>query len=218
MVGDITRPGVYPISEGRHHLSDMIAAAGGFLALADLSAIRVNRRNLNATEPDPELDRLLRLSRNELTNSEYDVLRTKLASLKEDFRVDWSRLEAGKADLDLLMRDGDIVRVERLVPSIRVDGEVRRPGILAFRPGLRVEDYIERAGGLTARAWKGRVRLTRSVTGQTILARNSGALDPGDIIWVPERRDSNVSQGVQTFLLFAAQLATVVLAVTAIRK
>ena len=217
IIGEVARPGSYPIVEGRHHLSDLVRSAGGFLTSADLSAIRVHRPNPNSGEKDPELDRLLRLSRNELTNTEYEILRTKLANLKEDFRVDWNRLMGDKANLDPLLRDGDVIRVDRLVPSVRVDGEVLRPGIIAYTPGLKVEDYIERAGGYSNRAWKGRVRVTRSVTGQTLLAKNVPSLDPGDVVWVPEKRDSNLAQGAQTFLLFAAQVATIVLAVVTIR-
>jgi protein involved in polysaccharide export with SLBB domain len=218
VVGEVARPGVYPIVEGRHHLSDLVAASGGFLPGADLSSIRVNRHNRDGSEKDPELDRLLRLSRNELTNTEFEVLRTKLADLKEDFRVDWNRLAADKTDLDMLLRDGDIIRVERLVPSIRVDGEVKRPGILVYEPGLGVDDYVRQAGGYTDRAWKKRVRVTRSVTGQTSLAKGIEALDPGDLIYVPEKKDSNWGQSASVFLLFAAQIATIVLAVTAIRQ
>jgi protein involved in polysaccharide export with SLBB domain len=218
VLGEVARPGVYPIVEGKNHLSDLIAASGGFLPGADLSSIRVNRRNPAGSEKDPELDRLLRLSRNELTNTEFEVLRTKLANLKEDFRVDWNRLAADKTNLDLLVRDGDVIRVERLVPSIRIDGEVKRPGILVYERGLDLEEYVKQAGGYTDRAWKKRVRVTRAVTGQTTLAKNIESLDPGDLIYVPEKKDSNWGQSASIFLLFAAQIATIVLAVTAIRQ
>ena len=68
-----------------------------------------------------------------MTASEYTKLTTKLASLREDYRIDWKRLKERPQELDLLLRDGDVVRVERLVPSIRVDGEVTHPGILSYR-------------------------------------------------------------------------------------
>ena len=71
LYGEVARPGVYPIAEGRHRLSDLMTAAGGFLPTADLTAIRVHRRSPAASEKDQELDRLLRLSRDQLTASEY---------------------------------------------------------------------------------------------------------------------------------------------------
>jgi protein involved in polysaccharide export with SLBB domain len=216
IAGEIQRPGTYPIVEGRTRLSDLVSAADGFQASADLSAIRIHRRSALATEKDQELDRLLRLSRNELTASEYEVMRAKIAGLREDYRVDWTRLQSSK-DLDVLLRDGDVVRVERLVSSIRVDGEVRRPGILNYVRGESVEDYVAQVGGYTNRAWRGKVRVTRSVTGQTLLARNVHTLDPGDFVWVPERPDVTVWQQSREILTALAQAATIIIAVRSVR-
>jgi protein involved in polysaccharide export with SLBB domain len=217
IVGEVARPGPYPVVEGRHHLSDLVTAAGGFLPTADLSSIRVHRRNPSSTEKDPELERLLRLSRADLTSSEYDKLTTKLASLREDYRVDWNRLSESRGELDLLLRDGDIVRVERLVSSVRIDGEVRRPGILAYQPQLGVGDYVKQAGGFADRAWRSRIRVTRVVSGQTLPAANVRTLDPGDFIWVPERPDRSWWDHSRDLLTAMAQVATVIIAVRSIR-
>jgi protein involved in polysaccharide export with SLBB domain len=214
--GEVVRPGVYPIREGVTRLSDLMKSANGFLRGSEKSSIRVHRRSSAANEKDPELERLLRLSRNELTASEYEVLRTKLAGLREDYRLDWERLQAD-SDLDLLLRDGDIVRVEREVLSIRVDGEVRRPGIVNFVPGGDVERYISEAGGYTSRAWRGKVRVTRAVTGQTLLAHNVRTLDAGDFIWVPERNDLTGWEQATRLLSSLAQIATIVIAIRTVR-
>lgn len=215
--GEVHRPGPYPIEEGRHRLSALVNAAGGFLPTANLSAIRVIRRSPMVSEKDPELDRLLRLSRDQLTMSEYDALNTKLAALREGYRVDWNRLQASPKELDILLRDGDIVHVDRLVNSIRVDGAVRRPGILSFSPGLSVSDYIRQAGGYTDRAWGGRVQITRAVTGQTLPARNVPTLHPGDFVWVPERPDRTAWEGIRDVLSALGQIATVIIAIRSLR-
>jgi protein involved in polysaccharide export with SLBB domain len=217
IIGEVARPGVYPIQEGVHKLSDIVTSAGGFLPGADLSAIRVSRRGTGA-EKDPELDRMLRLSRNEMTASEYEALRTKLANLKEEYRVDWNRLMAAKEDLDLLLRDGDVVRVERLVSSVRVDGEVNRPGFLRYEAGQTVEDYVRQAGGYTNRAWKSKVRVSRSVTGQTLVAKNVRTLDPGDLVWVPEKPDRDLGRNIAAVLIALAQVATIVIAIDSINN
>jgi protein involved in polysaccharide export with SLBB domain len=216
LVGEIARPGVYPIDEGRHRLSDMVKAAGGFLPTADLSAIRVHRRSPDASEKDPELDRMLHLSREQLTVSEYTKLTTRLAGLREDYRIDWIRLNESPRELDLLLRDGDIVRVERLVPSVRIDGEVTRPGILTFHPGQKVSDYVKQAGGYTERAWVERIRVTRSGSGQTLPAKNVKALDPGDFVWVPERPDKSGWDYIRETLTALAQVAAIVIAVDSV--
>lgn len=217
LYGEVARPGVYPILEGRTRLSDMVHAASGFLPTADLTSIRLHRRSLVAGDRDAELERLLRLSRGELTASEYEQLRTKLAGLRDDYRVDWTRLMREPENQDLLLRDGDIVRVERLVNSIRVDGEVRRPGILTYRAGQDVRDFVRQAGGFTNRAWRGKVRVTRAVTGQTLLATSVQSIDPGDFIWVPEKPDVTVWQQAQTLLTAVTSIATIVIAIRSLR-
>jgi protein involved in polysaccharide export with SLBB domain len=217
ITGEVARPGSFPIVEGRHHLSDLIRAAGGFLPTADLSAIRVHRRSPTAGDRDPELERLLRLTREQLSASEYGALRTKQAAVREDYSVDWNRLAKSPKDLDLLLRDGDMVRVERLVNSIRIDGEVKRPGILTYRPGLGVGDYVRQAGGFTNRAWASRIRVTRAVTGQVLPARDVRSLDPGDFVWVPDRPDRTVWDQSRELLTALAQIATVIIAIRSIK-
>lgn len=217
VVGEVRRPGTFPIVEGQTHLSDLLKYAEGFLSSADLASIRVHRRNPNAGDRDQELDRLLRLSRGELTNTEYVVLQTKLASLREDYRINWSILQKDPGHLDPLLRDGDIVRVERLVSSVRVDGEVRRPGILSFKPGLSARDYVLQAGGFTNRAWVGKVRVTRAASGQTLPAKDVNTLNPGDFVWVPERPDVTTWQQAQSVLTSLAYIATIVIAIRTVK-
>lgn len=216
IVGEIQRPGTYPIVEGRTRLRDLVNASHGLLPSADPSTIRVHRAATLAAGKDPELERLLRLSRSELTASEYEVLRTRLAGLREDYSVDWGRLQS-EPELDLLLRDGDFVSIDRPVLSIRVDGEVQRPGLLNYVRGEDVSACIEQAGGFTNRAWRGKVRVTRAVTGQTLLARNVRSLDPGDFVWVPERPDVTQWFYIKEALVALAQVATIVIAIRSVR-
>lgn len=217
ILGEVQQPGGYPIHEGRTRLSDIVGAAGGLLPGADPSSVRIRRLRARSDEKDPELERLLRLSRNELTASEYEVLRTKLAEMREDYRVDWLALQKGGEALDVLVRDADLIRVDRLVSMVRVDGEVRRPAILTYRAGLSVEDYVAQAGGLTNRAWRGKIRVTRAVTGQTLLAKDVRQLDPGDFLWVPEKPDVTIWQQTRDVLSALAQVATIVIAIRSLR-
>ena len=145
------------------------------------------------------------------------MLNTKLAGQREEYRIDWSRLQS-TPELDVLLLGGDVIQVDRLVNSIRVDGQVRRPGILSFKPGGSVEDYVRSSGGYSERAWRVKTRVTRSVTGQTFLARDVQKLDPGDFIWVPERPDLTFWDQAHTILSAAAEIATVVLAFHAVTR
>jgi protein involved in polysaccharide export with SLBB domain len=212
ILGEVRRPGTYPLPPGSMRFSALVAEAGGFLPGADLATMRVFRANPKAADPDPELERLAGLSRQEMTTSEYAVLRARLSVRREDFRVDWNRLQK-EPELDMTLRDGDVVRVDRILPSVRVEGEVRRPGLIEFERGRKIEGYVKLAGGYSERAESNQVRVTRAVSGQTILGHDVDAIEPGDLVWVPERPEPRTWQNFQTLLLVMSQVAMVIVVV-----
>jgi protein involved in polysaccharide export with SLBB domain len=212
IVGEIERPGAYPIVLGRDRLSTVIAAAGGFRPQANRSSVYLVRESVggSAVGGDPEFDRLARLSRNEMTESEYTKLETMLAQRKNNFRVDWNRLQAGNTDLDPLLQNNDVIRVERLVPSVRVEGQVKRPGFVDYEPGRSLGEYIQLAGGFTERSARNTVRVSRALTGQVIPARSLKNVQPGDFIWVPERRDVDAWAAFRDIVTVAGQVAVII--------
>ena len=209
--GEIQRPGSYPLLPGLTRLTDLVHLSGGFLTDADLGSIRVLRSSGPGGGPDPEVDRLAQLGRKDMTSTEYEALRARIASQRQEFRVDWKRVKAG-GDLDIVLRGGDLVRVDPVLATVRVEGEVRLPGLIRYQAGRSVEEYVKLAGGYSERAVPHKVRVKRAVTGQTMLARDVSSLQPGDMVWVPERGDPQTWQNFQSVLLVAAQVATIVLA------
>lgn len=75
------------------------------------------------------------------------------------------------------------VEVERREPApgideirVQVGGAVRSPGVVIARPGERVADAIERAGGLTAEADANAINLARRVVDQDqVIVPKAGA-------------------------------------------
>ena len=210
--GQVRSTGSYPIRPGETRLSEVIAAAGGLLPDANRSAIRLVRRRPGLVD-DPEFERLSRLPRESMTTSEYESFRTRLAALTPDFRVDWDQLQRQDGIADPRLQAGDIIRVDRISNALRVDGQVKRPGLITFEPGRSYDWYIRQAGGFANHAARSQVRVTRSASGQTLLAKNVDALAPGDFLWVPERPDISTWQQIAGLVAVAAQVATVVIAV-----
>jgi protein involved in polysaccharide export with SLBB domain len=209
--GEVLRPGSYPLQTGLTRLSDLVEYAGGFRERADLTTIRVYRVKAATPESDPEFERLARLSRAEMTDSEYEVLRTRQTASRSDFRVDWERLMTSP-ELDVILRDGDVVRVDPLIASVRVEGEVRRPGVVSFETERAVQDYVELAGGFAKKAARGKILITKAVTGQTLRARDVSDVAPGDLIWVPEKKDRDFWLIFRDVVAVAGQVAVIVLA------
>ena len=217
VTGDVARPGGYPVSPSGTRLSEVLAAAGGLLPSADSTGILL-LRPLGLPEPDAtELERRTKALQRELSVSEFEADRALSASRSELMRVDWSMDGRSRRSPDPLLRDGDVVRVERLVRSLRIDGQVARPGLLAWAPGLTARDYLRQAGGGTARAWHGHEQVTRAGTAHTVLAKSAGELKPGDFIWVPMKPEDSVWRRAGALLGGLAQIATIVIAIRSVR-
>jgi polysaccharide export outer membrane protein len=216
--GEVERSGVYPIDEGVTRVSEVLARAGGLTPEASPNGILIVRRKATTLERDLEFDRLSRLSRSEMTDNEYQAFRTKLAFAQTTFRVDVDpvTLEASGdvrvplAARDVALQDGDVIVVERVARSVQVAGEVRLPGLVEFDPARSGQDYIRMAGGYGERAKKGGVRLTRVSTGQTLLLKDARRVEPGDLIYVPEKKDTNWFGVLRDVVALAASIATVV--------
>jgi protein involved in polysaccharide export with SLBB domain len=220
ITGAVGRPGTYPLNEGVDRVSNLIARAGGFNPDANTRSVLVVRLSRTPQTNDPEFDRLSRLSRSEMTDNEYQTFQTKLATARAAHVVDMSPLSRGggmnnpgNAERDILLEPGDAIYVERNSHAVRVAGEVRWPGFLSYDATMDGEDYIEIAGGFTGRASKGRIRLTRAVSGQTLLLKDAGRVEPGDLIFVPEKRDVNYWTVLRDLVLVAGSVAAIVIAI-----
>lgn len=105
---------------------------------------------------------------------------------RQRFRI--AEVVAGQGDVP--MRNGQVVVVEA-APLVYVSGEVGHAGVFPLEAGMRVEQALALAGGVTARGSIGRLRITRrSDDGSTIDLphpdRNT-ALEAGDVVFVKTR-------------------------------
>jgi hypothetical protein len=50
------------------------------------------------------------------------------------------------------------------------------------------------------------------VSGQTLLLKDAGRVEPGDLIFVPEKRDGNFWAVVRDIILVGGSVATIVIA------
>jgi protein involved in polysaccharide export with SLBB domain len=208
--GEVERPGSYPLEIGRDRVSDLVRWAGGFRPRASRTALRLLRETGASSERDPEFDRLVRLSRTEMTESEYARFQTMLSERKNVFRIDWSRIQREGADVDPLLREGDVVWVDQLVSSVRVEGEVRRPGFVDYVSGRTLDEYVALAGGYTDRAAKRNIRISRSETGQVIPAKSVASIQPGDFVWIPEKKDVDSWAIFRDVVTIGGQVAVII--------
>ncbi len=101
--------------------------------------------------------------------------------------------EPGKR-YDLLLEDGDVIKVPKQLQTVRVSGEVLNPNNIVFRTGKSFKAYVNGAGGFTANALKGRAYVkyaNGSVEGARsfLFFNNYPRIKPGAEILVPKRAE-----------------------------
>ena len=217
VLGEVARPGPYPIQEGVDRLRALLERAGGTTPRADRMSIRVERR-VEEAEPDTAFLRMAQELEPMLSPAEraYVVLRTRARDAIS--APVGALLERGDPAGDITLRDGDRITVPRLLPMISVQGEVRAPGLVPLRDKGRTSDYIGAAGGYASRAMKSRTRVTLAATGRQVGAEEAGVLLPGDTIWVPAKPERNPWGTFRDIIGVTAAAAAIVLAVEAVNN
>lgn len=113
---------------------------------------------------------------------------------------------------DILLEQGDVVRIPRTSNLVMVHGDVLFPSAMAFQSGSTIEDYIDQAGGFTqSRSASNVLVLHRDGTFMKVSKRQIDstkvALMPGDEIFVLPRVQTKSFQLAQDIVTIFYQLA-----------
>lgn len=136
VVGAIRRPAVYEIKPGEG-LLDLLAFAGGLRSDALVRRVQIDR----ILPPDQR------------SQGRYRTL------------VDVNLTELGPQGSNVPLVDGDIVHVFAITDEVHnrifIQGEVANPGVYEWSPGTTLRAALERADGLTDRAYLPRAHVYR---------------------------------------------------------
>ncbi|RZL46387.1 MAG: capsule biosynthesis protein, partial [Pedobacter sp.] len=95
---------------------------------------------------------------------------------------------------DILVEDGDIIRVPKQLQTVKVTGEVLSPNSIVYLPGKGLKQYVNGAGGFTANARKGGVYVqypngSAAAVSSFLFFRSYPKIKPGSEILVPKRAE-----------------------------
>lgn len=176
VLGEVSRPGAYEYGE-ELRLWELITRAGGLTAHAVLKPVKIYRGK----------------------ESEREVI-----------LIDLGEKEKNK---DFLLEVGDIVDIPRGEKEIYLFGEVNKPGSYEHKEKLKIVELVSLAGGASPNAVIRKIRVFRgsgekrqvfTVNLSEIL--DKGRLDkdielqPGDIVYVPQRGAAKGAAWLNNFL------------------
>ncbi|MGE9313504.1 SLBB domain-containing protein [Niabella sp. CJ426] len=196
ILGEVLRPGIYTIRSKNERISDIIQRAGGLTAFAYSEGASLKRPatdnplNVN-NEPIEDSLQLLNLRRLNRRGGNLDSSTVSLNSDLVGIRLD-QILSNPKSRYDLILEEGDVIKIPTMLQTVKVSGEVLRPINVVYVPGRPFKYYINSAGGFTSQALKrgsfvshanGSVEGTR----KAVFFNNYPGVKPGSEILVPQK-------------------------------
>lgn len=209
--------GMYYVDD-KTTLYDLLVMCGGPTNEADLGNSFVYNR-LVSENYDPDFERLSKYSYNQMTWLEYSYLRTKTRQLKGKYSIDLEKcwLTQGK-EVNLVLKDGDEVIIPEKVNGVWVAGQVRFPGLVTWHKDMKWKDYLNAAGGYANNRKLQGTRIIRVHSGNWIKPTDNIKLNPGDIIFIPDKEERYFWADFKDVILVASQLITIILAYTTIKE
>jgi polysaccharide export outer membrane protein len=218
--GAIARPGGYPIVTGQTTVREVLDRAGGILPGAAANSARLLRKS--RPEPvDPERIRVLQatLMANPTARNGDAALATEFAQWDQGVVVlDLTGQDKNENADHVTLQDGDVLEVPRNPAGVRVLGAVNSAGEVAWTSGEDLDHYLEQAGGINRSGWKSRAWILKARNGSLIQYQSSLPIDPGDVVFVPNKPQPATWDTIKDIIGVTAQVATVVLIIQNIKK
>ncbi|MGH6718770.1 MAG: SLBB domain-containing protein, partial [Alphaproteobacteria bacterium] len=173
LVGEFLRPGLYEVRRGER-LSEVVARAGGLTPQAYPYGAVFTRERTKQSEKVAferaarELEIALAEALTQRTTglqsaTGAEALRALADQLRQAEPVGRVVIEADptvlqvRPELDTVLEGGDRLFMPKRPNSVTVIGDVLNESTLQFVPGARVDEYIDKAGGLRRSADDGRI-------------------------------------------------------------
>jgi protein involved in polysaccharide export with SLBB domain len=202
--GEVLHPGIYTLSRKDERISDLMKRVGGLTpsAYADGASLKRPGQNYLSDEDREDrskddkvnlrnLNRLKEQGAKDTTSidKEIDVLSSDLVGINLK-----KAIEGPMSRNDLILEDGDVIRVPRQLQTVKVIGEVLKPNSMIYVPGRSLKAYISGSGGFSYNAYK---KATYVVYPNGSIASNRKFLffnnfprvTPGSEIFVPKRAE-----------------------------
>lgn len=231
--GEVLYPGSYTIKSKNEKVSDLIARAGGLTASADVEGGSLKRENIAILGIDKNKadTAALTLERAAMANRLKRTYKDSTTNADTQQRNNYVGIDLGDilktpgSKGDLLLEDGDILRVPKQQQIVRVNGQVLYPSAVVYDSSKSFNDFVSNAGGYGPEALRrgayivypnGTVKGTRKF----LFFNNHPSVKPGSEIYVPKKAESknNTGQLILGYTTGLASLGAIILGILSLNK
>ena len=204
VIGEVIFPGVYTITRKDERISDVIKRAGGLSPLAHVEGASLRRtgeqeiKTFDSLERAKEerikfmnLNRLKEAGAKDTTSIEKDlqILRSDLVGINLQ-----SILRNPVSREDLILEDGDVIKIPKQLQTVRITGEVLQPNSIVYNRSRSFRNYVNGAGGFTFNAYKKGAYIVYSngavaASKKFLFFNNYPPVKPGSEIFVPKKAE-----------------------------
>lgn len=225
--GEVIVPGAYPIRSKDQKVSDLIGLAGGLTPQAYVEGATLIRRvRLSPDELERRQKSVDDLAEATSTGKAVVEAETLSADKPESIGINLKKIIARPGSTeDILVQEGDILRIPKLLETVRIQGEVLLPTTVKFRTGQTFQDYISQSGGFTSKSQRrksfvvyanGSVDRTRKFMFFNVYPR----IEPGSEVIVPKKTSTPLTpqQILGQATAITSSIMTLILGILAFRN
>ncbi|HEV7347263.1 SLBB domain-containing protein [Telluribacter sp.] len=222
--GEILNPGYYGITSKNEKISDVIKRSGGLTDLAyPDGATLVRMVVITQSEAQQKTETLNNLA-NDVKKGSFDVQVQERSEQLIGINLEKILRNPGSNE-DLIIQEGDIIRVPKRLETVLVQGELLYPTTVKYTRGMSFLDYVSQAGGFTRKSLKrsayvkypnGSIDRTRKFLAFNVYPK----VEPGSEIYVPIKSGAEITaqQALQQGVSITSTLFTLILSVLAFRN
>ena len=211
VLGEVQRPGFYPINFKNTRIKDVIDMAGGFRENAYLPLCVLFRKYDDEYVRKDTAEILINERANDVIISEGDRknFETDILSKRNRVVVDFEKLYKNNDESqNIILEDKDVIYINDDKKIVYVYGQVNNEGYIQYIDGKDYEYYVERAGGYSLGADESHARIIKFNSRGWYKAEDT-KINSGDYIYIPKIEKKSFSD----IMTIIAQISGVVLGV-----
>ncbi len=211
VLGEVERPGIYPIAFKKTTLKEVIEMAGGFLPTAYLPLSIVFRRYDDEYMKNDTAEILVNMRANDLIINEKDRLSFErdVISRRNRMVVDFEKLyKENDTTQNLILENRDVIYINDNKNIVYVYGQVLNEGFVPYKEGADYQYYIEKAGGYSLAADKGNTRVIKFNSRGWYKADETVVMS-GDFVYVPKHTPSEFKESLTIIATMIGVVASV---------
>ena len=190
VLGEVQRPGYYPISFKSTTVKDLLEMSGGITENAYLPLCIIFRKYDNEYGAKDSTEIYINQRANDLliTNEDKANFDVDIKSRRGRVIIDFEKiLKQNDLSQNIVLEDGDIVYINDDKKVVYVYGSVNNEGYVRFEKGKDYKFYIEQAGGFGNGADEGDTRIIK-FNSRGWYKPDQTKVESGDFVYVPKKQ------------------------------